>query len=94
MAGTLGGGLVGSGANGNRAQNMQIVEIDLEPGQLCEQMAAMRMWLDDRRWEPSTFSCHDNGAGVLLRIEFKVAQEGEAFARRFGGRASHLLVSA
>jgi outer membrane lipoprotein-sorting protein len=65
---------------------MQTVEIRLEPGQLCEQMAAMRIWLDDRRWEPSSFSCCDDGLGVLLRIDFKIAQEGEAFARRFGGR--------
>jgi hypothetical protein len=67
---------------------MRTVEIYLESGELCEQMAAMRLWLDDRRWEPSTFSCHDNGSGVLLRIDFKVAHEGEAFARRFGGRVN------
>ena len=46
----------------------------------------MRIWLDGRRWEPSTFSCRDDGPGFLLRIDFKVPQEGEAFARRFGGR--------
>jgi hypothetical protein len=67
---------------------MRTVEINLEPGELCEQMAAMRMWLDDRRWEPSVFSCHNNGPAVMLRIDFKIAQEGEAFARRFGGRVS------
>jgi hypothetical protein len=73
---------------------MQTVEIDLEAGGLFEHMAAMRMWLDERRWEPSTFSCHDNGTSVLLRIEFKIPQEGEAFARRFGGRVNDLLVPA
>jgi hypothetical protein len=67
---------------------MRTVEIHLEAGELCEQMAAMRMWLDDRRYEPSTFSSRDNGLGVVLRIDFKVAQEGDAFARRFGGRVS------
>jgi hypothetical protein len=65
---------------------MRTVEIDLGPGELCEQMAAMRIWLDDRRWEPTAFSCRDYGRGVLVRIDFKVPQEGEAFARRFGGR--------
>jgi hypothetical protein len=65
---------------------MSTVEIHLGPGELCEQMAAMRMWLDDRRWEPAVFSCRNEGLGVLLRVDFKVAQEGEAFARRFGGR--------
>jgi hypothetical protein len=73
---------------------MSTVEIRLEAGELCEQMAAMRVWLDDRRWEPSTFSCHDEGPGVVLRIEFKIPHEGEAFARRFGGRLSDSLVAA
>jgi hypothetical protein len=73
---------------------MRTVEIHLEPGELCEQMAAMRIWLDGRRWEPSSFSCHDDGLGVVLRIDFKIAQEGEAFARRFGGRVNNPLLAA
>jgi hypothetical protein len=73
---------------------MQTVEIHLEAGELCEQMSAMRVWLDGRRWEPSTFSCRDDGPGFLLRIDFKVPQEGEAFARRFGGRLQHPQLAA
>jgi outer membrane lipoprotein-sorting protein len=73
---------------------MQTVEIHLKAGQLCEEMAAMRIWLDGRRWEPSGFSCHDEGFGVLLRVDFKVAQEGEAFARRFGGRVNEPALAA
>jgi hypothetical protein len=73
---------------------MRTVEIDLEAGELCEQMAAMRMWLDERRWEPSTFSCHGVGPIVLVRLEFKIAEEGDAFARRFGGRVSDPLLAA
>lgn len=73
---------------------MRIVEIDLVADELFDQMAAMRMWLDRRRWEPSIFSCRENGASVLLRIEFKVPQEGEEFARRFGGRVSDALIAA
>jgi hypothetical protein len=80
--------------DGYRAKNMRTIEIYLEAGELCEQMAAMRMWLDERRWEPSTFSCHSDGQGVLLRIDFKIAQEGEAFARRFGGRVNDPLLAA
>jgi hypothetical protein len=49
-------------------------------------MAMMRMWLDERRYEPSTFSCRDVEEDVLVRIEFKVAREAQAFAARFGGR--------
>jgi hypothetical protein len=80
--------------NGDWAQHMSTVEIHLEAGQLCEQMAAMRVWLDDRRWEPSTFSCQEDESGVLLRVDFKVAQESEAFARRFGGRVSEPVLAA
>jgi outer membrane lipoprotein-sorting protein len=65
---------------------MLTVEIRLASGELREQMSAMRMWLDERRWEPSVFSSHDDGRGVRVHIAFKNAREGEAFARRFGGR--------
>jgi len=65
---------------------LEMVEVHLEAGQLSEQMAAMRIWLDERRWEPSSFSSHDDGRRIRLQIAFKIAGEGEAFARRFGGR--------
>jgi hypothetical protein len=65
---------------------MARVEILLATGDLRRQMAAMRIWLDERRWEPSSFSSHDDGLGLRLHIAFKTAREGEAFARRFGGR--------
>jgi hypothetical protein len=62
------------------------VEIRLATAELRQQMAAMRIWLDERRLEPSRFSSHDDGFGVRLHIAFKTARESEAFARRFGGR--------
>jgi hypothetical protein len=62
------------------------VEIRLAMADLRQQMAAMRIWLDERRLEPSRFSSHDDGLGVRLHIAFKTARESEAFARRFGGR--------
>ena len=64
---------------------MRTVEMRLQPQELSGTMAAMRMWLDERRFEPSSFTCHDCGASVLVRVDFKVAEEAEAFARRFGG---------
>ncbi len=63
---------------------MRTVEMRLQPQELSEKMAAMRMWLDERRFEPSGFTCHDCGAGVLVRVDFKVAEEADAFARCFG----------
>jgi hypothetical protein len=69
----------------SRAGDMRTVEMRLEPQELSGTMAAMRMWLDERRFEPSSFTCHDCGAGVLVRVDFKVAEEADAFGRCFGG---------
>jgi len=51
-------------------------------------MSAMRIWLDERRFEPSTFSCRDTVDGTLVCIEFKVPGEAKAFAEHFDGRAN------
>jgi hypothetical protein len=64
---------------------MRTVEIRLQPRELSETMAAMRIWLDERRFEPSSFICHDCAAGVLVRIDFKIAEEADAFAQSFSG---------
>jgi hypothetical protein len=64
---------------------MRTVEVSLQPSELSRLMAAMRIWLDERRFEPSIFSCHECAAGVLMRVDFKAADEAEAFAQRFGG---------
>jgi hypothetical protein len=66
---------------------MSAVEIDLPAGDLSKQMAAMRIWLDQRRFEPSSFSCCDNDRGMRICVAFSVAYQAEAFAKRFGGRA-------
>ena len=65
---------------------MRTVEIRVHRQKLTERMAMMRVWLDEHRFEPSTFVCRDVEEDVLVRIEFKVADEAEAFASRFGGR--------
>jgi hypothetical protein len=49
-------------------------------------MGAMRVWLDQHRFEPSRFSCRGEEDGVLLCLEFNRASEAEAFASHFGGR--------
>jgi len=64
---------------------MRTVEMRLQPQELSATMAAMRMWLDERRFEPSSFTCHDCGAGVLVRVDFKVTEEADAFSQGFGG---------
>ncbi len=56
-------------------------------------MAAMRIWLDEHRFEPSSFACRDSEYGVLVCLEFKIARQAEEFAERFGGRAGGRLAA-
>jgi hypothetical protein len=65
---------------------MRTVEMSLRPTDLPTIMAEMRIWLDERGFEPSAFCCRDNGSGFLVRVDFKIAGEAEAFAGRFSGR--------
>ena len=67
--------------------NMSAVELRLSPADLPREMGAMRVWLDQHRFEPSGFSCRDVDDGVLVSLEFKIAHQAIAFAERFGGRA-------
>jgi hypothetical protein len=66
---------------------MSAVELRLNPSDLPREMGAMRVWLDQYRFEPSAFSCRDVDDGVLVSLEFKIANQAHAFAQRFGGRA-------
>jgi hypothetical protein len=49
-------------------------------------MNAMRVWLDDHRYELLAFNCHQSGAGMLVSVVFTLAADAKAFAPRFGGR--------
>jgi len=66
---------------------MRAVEIRLPPRELPTRMAAMRIWLDEHRFEPSSFACRDSEYGVLVCLGFKIAGQAEEFAEHFGGRA-------
>ncbi len=66
---------------------MSAVELRVSPTDLPREMGAMRVWLDQHRFEPSSFSCRDVDDGVLVSLEFKIACQAIAFAERFGGRA-------
>ena len=70
---------------------MYLVDIRMQPGDLSRQMSAMRLWLDDHRFEPSTFSCRDTDSGMLISVEFKISREAAAFAERFDGQANGRL---
>ncbi|HEV2100184.1 MAG TPA: hypothetical protein VGR45_14830 [Stellaceae bacterium] len=64
---------------------MRTVEMRLQLQELSGMMAAMRIWLDERRFEPSSFTYNDAGDCVLVRVDFKIAEEAAAFANCFGG---------
>lgn len=70
---------------------MHAVDIRVQRGDLSRQMSAMRIWLDERRFEPSAFSCRDTDYGILVCIEFGAPREAEAFAERFDGQANGRL---
>jgi hypothetical protein len=70
---------------------MYLVDIRMQPGDLSRQMSAMRIWLDEHRFEPSTFSCRDADRGMLVSVEFKISHEAAAFAAHFDGQANGRL---
>ena len=69
---------------------MSAVEIRLSQSDLPREMGAMRVWLDQQRFEPSSFSCRDIDDGLIVSLEFKIPHQARAFAERFGGRADGL----
>jgi hypothetical protein len=73
---------------------MSAVELRLSAGDLPREMEAMRVWLDQHRFEPSSFSCRDVDDGVLVSLEFKIECQAHAFADRFGGRANTRMADA
>jgi hypothetical protein len=48
-------------------------------------LTAMRRWLDEHRFEPSTFTYFYLDPGMMIRVSFSVADEAGAFAEEFGG---------
>ena len=66
---------------------MSAVELRLSASDLSREMGAMRVWLDQHRFELSSFSCRGIDDRVLVSVEFKMACQAHAFADRFGGRA-------
>ena len=75
-------------------KNMRTVILPVKSSELSARMSAMRIWLDERRFEPSTFGCRDSGTEVIVRVDFKVVDEAHAFARQFNGRIDEALAKA
>ena len=66
---------------------MRTVTIRVNPADFVEQMTAMRLWLDDHRFEPSTFRYSEDGNDIVIDVGFKVEAEAAAFSTRFNDKA-------
>ena len=64
---------------------MLIIVVRLPAVDLAERMTAMRLWLDDHRYEPSTFTYSEDRQNVLIRVAFKIDDEAAAFSMQFNG---------
>src|SRR5262249_23435771 len=52
------------------------------------QMAGMRKWLDERRYEPARFTCGRHADFVVISVDFNNDAQAEAFEARFEGQHS------
>ena len=65
---------------------MRMTEVHiLDSKELAARLMDMRVWLDDNRYEPSTFTYFFLHAGMKIQVSFKIDDEAEAFAQKFGG---------
>jgi hypothetical protein len=70
----------------SRGGPMQMTEIRIPGGDLAERLGEMRVWLDEKHLEPSTFTCLREHGTLLVRVSFKAPAEARAFALKFGGK--------
>jgi hypothetical protein len=67
---------------------MVVVRVSLPngpSGELSSAMHNMRLWLDSRRFEPSSFQMRLSGRNRVGLLRFKSRAEAEAFAVEFEG---------
>lgn len=65
---------------------MTTVEVPVLADDVNTPMRDMRQWLDDMRFDPSSFTWREIGGRTVVRVKFKVAEEAVAFAEHFAGR--------
>jgi len=64
---------------------MRAIIVRVSAVDLAGQMTAMRLWLDDHRYEPSTFTYSEDGQDMVIRVVFEIDDEAAAFSMRFSG---------
>src|SRR5439155_15115843 len=64
---------------------MRTITIRVRAVDFSEWIAAMRIWLDEHRFEPSRFKYSEDANDILIDVSFKAAVEAAAFSARFNG---------
>ncbi len=67
---------------------MRTITIRVRAVDFAERIAAMRIWLNEHRFEPSRFKYAEDGNDLLIDVCFGVADEAVAFSARFNGEST------
>ena len=65
--------------------SLHSAEIRVGNGDFAGQMTRMRVWLDNRRFEPAVFRYDHADSAVVIHVDFAVEDEAAAFAHEFAG---------
>ena len=70
----------------NRGRAVQITEVCiLDDDDLFERLTGMREWLENHRFNPSTYTYFFLDPGIKIHVAFKITGEAETFAQQFQG---------
>ena len=68
-----------------RRRMLHVVEIQIAADNFRELISRLRDWLEDERFQPRTFRYALSDPDTVLRVDFEIEDEAQAFARAFGG---------
>jgi CheY-like chemotaxis protein len=72
---------------------MRTVILRIPKGDLGDRMAAMRTWLDERGFGPTSFRCNDLGNGEIhVRLDFESRDQADKFVAAFKKPKAAILV--
>ena len=64
---------------------VRIAGVCIPDDNLVERLTDIRVWLDEHHYQPSTFTYFFLHPGMMIKVLFKIDDEAEAFAKKFGG---------
>ena len=67
---------------------MRTAEVCILGDNLVERLTDIRVWLDEHRYQPSSFTYFFLHPGMMIRVLFKIDDEAEAFAKEFTENAA------